>query len=478
MELLFESRINVDSYSGHLNFIQRAPKLHPEMVLKPDSFADGAGVSIYGSVLNDGGKLRMWYHGIPTDWDYQRDMSSICYAESDDGINWTKPALGILEHGPGVNNLTNLGLHSATVFIDPNSPPSHRYRATGCGYPNLFLCHPDIVEMGYYTAHSADGLHWELDSLKPRWYSADVITSIWHPGRNCGITALKYSPRWLRMGRRSIHTAEMQNGVYSDSVTALYADEYDDICAAARGFHSCDYYGMGMMAAGQGTVGFLWNYWHEMPYTGSPASHFALYGTSDVTLVYQPDRGGRWFHMPGRQNFIDHTQIPLARNGWINTASNVVEVGDEHRLYFSGSSTSHGFAWTPDWKATPKWDEWKKRHKTSGIGFVSWPKWQLFGFESDPEGQFRIHLGEITEPSEFILNYEIIKPEGCVLLEVHTEGGEKIHTFEDNSPMTTGSIGEKAIWKTGTIIPPTTSASVFIRMENARVYAYDVVKVK
>lgn len=474
MELLFESRTNLSGFSGHLNFIQHKPRIHPEPVLRPDTFADGAGVSIYGSVLRDGDRLRMWYHAIPQDWDYQRDMSSIAYAESADGITWTKPALGILPHGPGPNNFTNLALHSATVFIDPDSPPSHRYRATGCGYKGLFMAHPDITQMGYYTAHSADGLRWTLDAPTPRWLSADVITSVWHPGRRAGLTAMKFTPRCMRLLRRSIHTAECRNGAYSDAVSALYADEFDDVCAATRGFHSCDYYGMGMLPAGQGTAGFLWNYWHELPYTGSPTCGCALYGTSDITLVYQPEAGGRWFHMPGRPMFIDHTELPWARNGWINSASNVVEVGDEHRLYFSGQPTSHGFGWTPEWKATPKWVEHMKRHVRSGITFASWPKWRLFGFEADPEGSFAIHLGKIAAPSELFLNYEIIKPDGCVRAEVHTEGGVKAHTFEDSVPLTGSSIGSKATWKTGAVLLPTPSATVFLQIENARVYAYEV----
>lgn len=474
MELLFESRTNLSGFTGHLNFIQHQPRIHPEPVLGPDTFVDGAGVSIYGSVLGDGGKLRMWYHAIPKDWDYQRDMSSIAYAESDDGIHWDKPALGILDHGPTPNNLTNLALHSATVFIHPDSPPSHRYRATGCGYKGLFLGHPDITTMGYYTAHSADGLHWTLDAPQPRWLSADVITSIWHPGRRCGVTALKYSPRWMRMGRRSIHTAEFRDGVYSDAVTALYADEFDDICAATRGFHSCDYYGMGMLPAGQGLVGFLWNFWHELPYTGSPTSAFALYGTSDVTLVYQPDRGGRWFHFPGRPIFVDHTQVPWARNGWINTASNVVEVGDEHRLYFSGTPTSHGFGWTPDWKATPKWVEWMKHHARAGITYASWPKWRLFGFEADAEGGLTINLGRIERPSEIVLNYEVIKAEGCVRAEVQTEGGTKVRPFEDSVPLAGDALAARLTWKTGATIPPTPTALLSLQLENARVYAYEV----
>ncbi len=474
MELLFESRTNLGNWTGHLNFVQRKPRLHPEPVIRPDTFADGAGVSIFGSVLRDGGRLRMWYSAIPEDWDYQRDMSSVAYAESDDGIHWTKPALGIVEHGSKPNHLTNLGLGSATVFIDPDAPASHRYRAAGMGYPDLFLCRPEIVDWGYYTAHSADGLNWTLDTGKPRWRRGDVITSIWHPGRRAGLIALKVGSRILRLGRRSFHTAECRNGVYSDHVTALYPDEFDDICAVTRGFHSCDYYGLGMLAAGQATVGFLWNYWHELPYTGDPCCHGSLYGTSDITLVYQPDPGGSWLHSPGRPLFIDHTEVPWARNGWINTASNVVEVGDEHRLYFSGRPDSHGFGWTPEWKATPKWNDYMKRHRESGITFASWPKWQLFGFEADPEGQFSIHFGEIKEPCELFINYEIIKPEGNVGVELHVEPATKLHTFEENQRLTKGSIGEKATWKTGSVIPPTPSATAFLRLENARVYAYEL----
>ena len=61
MELLFESRLEVKRVRGKLYFFQCSPKIHPEPVLVGDSFADGSGVSCYGSVLNDGGRYRMWY---------------------------------------------------------------------------------------------------------------------------------------------------------------------------------------------------------------------------------------------------------------------------------------------------------------------------------------------------------------------------------------------------------------------------------
>jgi len=51
----------------------------------------------------------------------------------------------LFESRTDLDSLTNLGLHSATVFIDPDSAPSHRYRATGCGYKGLFLSHPETT---------------------------------------------------------------------------------------------------------------------------------------------------------------------------------------------------------------------------------------------------------------------------------------------------------------------------------------------
>ena len=54
MELLFESRMNLNAY-GKLYFFQNKPAVHPEPVLEPDSFVDGAGATLYGTVMRDTG---------------------------------------------------------------------------------------------------------------------------------------------------------------------------------------------------------------------------------------------------------------------------------------------------------------------------------------------------------------------------------------------------------------------------------------
>jgi len=282
---------------------------------------------------------------------------------------------------------------------------------------------------------------------------------------------MKYTPRVGRILRRSIHTAEFRGGAWSEAVSALYADEFDDACAAMRGHTSCDYYGMGMQAAGSGTVGFLWNYWHDLPYTGGIGSHVALYGVSDITLVYQPERGGRWFHVPGRPTFIDHLASPWMK-GWVNTASCPIEMGQEHWLYFSSCPISHGFYLNESWAPLDRWTDWTTRHGRGEIGFAHWPKWRLFGFESDPEGSFVIDLGVVDKPSELLLNYTT-RPEGTVRVEVLDTPGRAL---AEAAPLTGQSIAAAAAWKDGTTIAASAGKSVRAKLHLAvaSVFAYEV----
>ena len=63
--------------------IHQAKKSEANPVLWPSEPWEGNVAVIYGSVLRDGDKFRMWYHG----------GQGVSYAESDDGIHWTKPTM-------------------------------------------------------------------------------------------------------------------------------------------------------------------------------------------------------------------------------------------------------------------------------------------------------------------------------------------------------------------------------------------------
>ena len=58
----------------------------------------------YCTIIKDGGLYRAYYRGIPTVGDDGNKNEVTCYAESDDGISWRKPDLGIHEYKGSKNN--------------------------------------------------------------------------------------------------------------------------------------------------------------------------------------------------------------------------------------------------------------------------------------------------------------------------------------------------------------------------------------
>lgn len=476
MEVLFDTHPAIRTTEGFLRSVQSTPTIHPEPVIRPDCAADANGVSAYGTVLREGGRFRAWYQAMPANWDYKEDVSHVAYAESDDGIHWTKPALNLIDAGIGPNNICNLALHCPSLFVDPDAAPEAHYRATGFLRPYHHPTANKELSMGYYSAHSADGLHWQLEE-KQLWPGCigDVCTSIYHPIQQRAITAHKDTVRVNAMKRRCINMAEYRNGQFSESHAALYPDEFDDVCAVSRGFRSADYYGMGMMPAGRGTVGFLWKYWHELPYAplysanGFPS--LGLYGPADIALVYQSEPGAKWFHMPGRPDFISRQALPWSQ-GWIYSSSTVVEVGDEQRLYYSGRPGFHGFELNPQWQPIPEWADWSRRHQVGGLTFASWPRWRLFGYESPRDGSFTLNLGVLTRPVKVLLNYTTYY-DGCVRASV---AGCPGHSLEECQPLTTQSLAAPVAWKNGIQVSPQENHPVYltIHLSNATCWAYEV----
>ena len=96
----------------------------------------------YFSILHDGGRYRMWYSAYPDpeDPDLPSDhplASShcpeyVCYAESEDGVNWERPELGLCAYGGSTaNNILfpagYFGLNS--LIRDPAAPEAEGYKS-------------------------------------------------------------------------------------------------------------------------------------------------------------------------------------------------------------------------------------------------------------------------------------------------------------------------------------------------------------
>lgn len=117
------------------------------------------------NVLQEGNNYRMWYECYDIEGWPTADDTSFCYAESTNGIHWTRPNLGFFTYQGSTNNnilFRQIGpptahsrVHGTGVFVDPTAPPSSRYKAVSQGLFDAFS--PPYRIAGIY---SADGLHW------------------------------------------------------------------------------------------------------------------------------------------------------------------------------------------------------------------------------------------------------------------------------------------------------------------------------
>lgn len=99
-----------------------------EIAINHDASWEGNGCN-YHNILHDNGIYKMYYLAwqmySPDNKDHTTNGIRVCYAESSDGITWTKPALGICEwEGSRENNIildknTN-NFDNFMVFRDDN----------------------------------------------------------------------------------------------------------------------------------------------------------------------------------------------------------------------------------------------------------------------------------------------------------------------------------------------------------------------
>ncbi len=164
-----------------------------EVIMKFDCPWEGNACG-YFTVIQDGDLYRMYYRGScmnPAKGKLGYVHPEVtCYAESRDGIKWSRPDLGIVEYeGSKKNNIilrsNQLGegkgrgvSHNFSPMLDknPDCKPSEKFKGLGG------------AGGGLYALKSADGVHWSFLSEKP------VVTkgafdsqnlAFWHPLRKC-----------------------------------------------------------------------------------------------------------------------------------------------------------------------------------------------------------------------------------------------------------------------------------------------------
>jgi len=159
----------------------------PAQRIEPVIQAEETDIILFGgSLIYDEGRYRLWYDCWP-----RRDIGSdrmgghnlVRYAESDDGMDWKFPKLGLVEYERTCqNNVVNggplttaSGYHGGCVFKDPSASSGERYKAFCLGtisqqkLGEFRQTRPDDVDPfmadrdrvpALFGGVSPDGLHW------------------------------------------------------------------------------------------------------------------------------------------------------------------------------------------------------------------------------------------------------------------------------------------------------------------------------
>jgi hypothetical protein len=163
---------------------------NPVLRRGPKGAPDHGHAILYGTVMKHGDKFRMWYLGM-----FETDLKSgqapgwwrpMCYAESDDGVTWTKPQLGLVEfNGNKQNNICLIesevpSLAKVNDFLsvlhEPDDPdPTRRYKCVYIAHPEFkdvrggrSKIGPDERRWGaFIAATSSDGLSWNVVGDRP-----------------------------------------------------------------------------------------------------------------------------------------------------------------------------------------------------------------------------------------------------------------------------------------------------------------------
>jgi len=157
------------------------PRKYPWPVLKADKKWERFGIVAYGTVLFWRGKFRIWY----VTW-CRSSPRTVCYAESEDGVFWEKPALGLCHfEGSTANNIVYVpregGVDCLGVIDDAGDE----------AWPLKAIVWRGGPRSGLVALRSRDGIHWEE---KP-----GLVLPAW--GDRTNVMAAREQSKYVVLGR-------------------------------------------------------------------------------------------------------------------------------------------------------------------------------------------------------------------------------------------------------------------------------------
>lgn len=186
--------------------LRMTPPERREVVLKFDKPWEGK-AACYFTVIQDEGKIRLYYRGNAPADDHD-DQQATCYAESEDGIHFERPNLGLYEYeGSSSNNIVWRGLesHNFAPMKDTSPSPAKEslFKALGGVAPRGTPWEKGML----HALHSPDGIRWSRMNAEPvitdqPFDSHNVV--LWDPN----LSAYRcYARYWADRKVRAVHSS-------------------------------------------------------------------------------------------------------------------------------------------------------------------------------------------------------------------------------------------------------------------------------
>lgn len=441
-------------------------KYHPSSpLLSPDKPWEGVGPTARAAMFSDGvwfdpvdQRFKMWY------WAGCRPAKrpyATCYAESEDGLTWNKPALDVV---PGTNIVleddADLPRNSSTVWLDRyEKDPSRRYKMFRVISSYKFIDGKKSVRRWMRVSVSGDGIHWrhvgDSDSC------GDRSTVFYNPFRGVWVFSLRGGARAVSRARAYREHTDWAQGIRWQGKTMLWtcADRLDpdrsdldlsrDPVNAPWDMVPSQLYNLDAVAYESLMLG-LFSIWRGQPKTRPKIN--------EVCLGFSRD-GFHWSR-PDRRAFCPVSEDRDAWN-WGNVQSaggGCLIVGDKLYFYVGGVSGRRGRFW-PD------------------PSYVGLAVLRRDGFASMDAGKEEGVL--TTRPVRFegrhlFVNTDV--PRGKLLVEVLDKQGNPIQPFTRDRcrPITTDSTLQPVSWEGANDLAAVAGKPVRLRfyLTDGRLYAF------
>lgn len=150
----------------------------------------------YCTVIKDGELFRLYYRGRP-DKGADGDIGEVtCYAESRDGLNWSKP---------GINQFVAKGHAETNIILADAAPSTHNFSPMLDTAPNVdpqrrFKALGGTMQSGLIAWKSADGIHWSKLQAEPvipvsmvpfKYMFDSQNVAFWSESENCYVCCFR-----------------------------------------------------------------------------------------------------------------------------------------------------------------------------------------------------------------------------------------------------------------------------------------------